>query len=542
MDVEPLLGGASSTPDYGSNDNKRNGGSRNATDEDDNGAIVVASPKWYLSACQIAVVVLAVLATVLSVAMLAGGYKAIINTALHEQLVIKEGSKAYNMWKSTPVPLSLKLYVFNLTNPEDFQNGSKPVLQEVGPYVWREYHKKQNVTFHPNDTVTYLQQRWWVWDQEASGNCSQDDLIITLNTIPVAAAYGMRNSLFQGALEFAFKSVDEQLTVHTTARKLVFDGVKDPLLDWVQENVVNNKGKYHFLLPFFKGTAVAEFEKFAWFYKRNLSLTYDGEFNMMTGEDTLDNLGRIDKWNGRNSTNFYTPPCNEVTGSAGELFSPHLSRKDLIFFSSDLCMSAKLFFKEEVKDYGGLAAYRYWGTNHTFANGTTVPGNECYCVGETCAPMGLLNAESCRMGAPAFVSFPHFYAADPFLLEGVEGLAPDKKKHSLFLDIVPNLGVPATVSIKLQINIHVTPFKSISLLEHVPDVYLPMLWFEVQGGMTPSIASQMKMLVYFMTSSVPSVVVWSVIICLAVLTVLVVVVVAWRRNSSYNLATLLINE
>ncbi|MPC11167.1 Scavenger receptor class B member 1 [Portunus trituberculatus] len=138
--------------------------------------------------------------------------------------------------------------------------------------------------------------------------------------------------------------------------------------------------------------------------------------------------------------------------------------------------SAKLFFKEEVNDYGGLTTYRYWGTNHTFANGTTVPGNECYCVGKTCAPMGLLNAESCRMGAPA-------------------------------------------------------------LLERVPDVYLPMLWFEVQGGMTPSIASQMKMLVYFMNSSVPSVVVWSVIICLAVLAMVVVLLVAWRRNSSYDLVT-----
>nr|AMY96569.1 class B scavenger receptor [Portunus trituberculatus] len=538
MDVEPLLRGASSTSDYGTNDGKRNGGSRNAADEDDEATTVVTPARWYLTGCQIAVLVLAVLAIVLSVAMLAGGYKAILNNALHEQLVIKKGSKAYDMWKATPVPLSLKLYVFNLTNPEEFKNGSKPVLDELGPYVWREYHKKQNVTFHPNDTVTYLQQRWWVWDQHASGNRSQDDLIITLNTIPVAAAYGLRNSIpFQAFLDLGLKSVGEQLTVSTTARKLVFDGVKDPLLDWVQKNVVNKKGKYHILYPFFEGTAVAEFGKFAWFFKRNLSLTYDGEFNMMTGEDTLDNLGRIDNWNGRNSTSFYTPPCNEVTGSAGELFSPHLSRKDLIFFSSDLSMSAKLFFKEEVNDYGGLTTYRYWGTNHTFANGTTVPGNECYCVGKTCAPMGLLNAESCRMGAPAFVSFPHFYAADPFLLNGVEGLAPDEKKHSLFLDVVPNLGVPADVSIKLQINIHVTPFPSISLLERVPDVYLPMLWFEVQGGMTPSIASQMKMLVYFMNSSVPSVVVWSVIICLAVLAMMVVLLVAWRRNSSYDLVT-----
>ena len=87
--------------------------------------------------------------------------------------------------------------------------------------------------------------------------------------------------------------------------------------------------------------------------------------------------------------------------------------------------------------------------------------------------------------------------------------------------LIPSLTLPCTYS----------------LLESVPDVYLPMLWFEVQGGMTPSIASQMKMLVYLMTSSVPSVVVWSVIIGLAVLVVLMVILVAYRRNNSYDLVT-----
>ena len=58
------------------------------------------------------------------------------------------------------------------------------------PHLCREYHEKKNVTFHPNDTVAYLQQRWWVWDQQASGNLSQDDSFITLNTIPVVGGGG----------------------------------------------------------------------------------------------------------------------------------------------------------------------------------------------------------------------------------------------------------------------------------------------------------------------------------------------------------------
>lgn len=51
--------------------------------------------------------------------------------------------------------------------------------------------------------------------------------------------------------------------------------------------------------------------------------------------------------------------------------------------------------------------------------------------------LGLLNAESCRMGAPAFISFPHFFNADPYLLNMVNGLKPEEKKHAFYMDLIP---------------------------------------------------------------------------------------------------------
>lgn len=47
-----------------------------------------------------------------------------------------------------------------------------------------------------------------------------------------------------------------------------------------------------------------------------------------------------------------------------------------------------LFYDEEMEDANGLPGYRYSATNHTFANQSLVPGNECYCVEGTCAPTG----------------------------------------------------------------------------------------------------------------------------------------------------------
>ncbi|KAK8740324.1 hypothetical protein OTU49_002852, partial [Cherax quadricarinatus] len=108
---------------------------------------------------------------------------------------------------------------------KDFQKGSKAILDEVGPYCYREYHEKQNLTFHDNKTVTFLQQRWWIWDQEASGNLSQDDVIITLNTIPVSAAWSVRDKpLMLFGLNTMLVTINEELTVETTVGEILFNG------------------------------------------------------------------------------------------------------------------------------------------------------------------------------------------------------------------------------------------------------------------------------------------------------------------------------
>lgn len=60
----------------------------------------------------------------------------------------------------------------------------------------------------------------------------------------------------------------------------------------------------------------------------------------------------------------------------------------------------------------------------------------CYCNGE-CTPSGLINLTACRYGAPVFGSLPHFYKADPILLDQIEGLTPNEKEHSFSITLEP---------------------------------------------------------------------------------------------------------
>lgn len=482
-----------------------------------------------MTCCHITALLIAVVMMVFSIAMMLGCYQCIIYFFMKPQLVISEGSEAYELWKVTSMPLLLKFYVFNLTNPDELKEGYKPIVNEIGPYVWREFHEKQNITFHPNKTVTYYQQRWWVWDHELSGTNSPDDIIVTLNIIPVTVARTLRGHAYAKIVSLVFLHIDEELITMTTAEKILFDGVEDPLLDWMQKYVVPENATLHFIMKYLgQSGGLAGLDKFAWFYKRNMSLEYDGLYNMKTGADNLTELGLIDWWNKERETPFYKPPCNHVQGSAGEIFPPNQEKDKLVFFSSDLCMSATLFYKEKTQ-FADVSGSRYTGTNHTFANGSVVPGNECYCVNGTCAPTGLLNVESCRMGAPVFTSFPHFLHADPFLLDGVIGLAPNESKHAFNMDIIPELGVPMNVMARLQINIRLQPSKQFSILNSIPDMYFPMLWFEILFEMTPELANRAKIATFILRSPVTNIVIWLLMLAVALVIAVVVITLHCRK-------------
>ncbi|KAG8538971.1 hypothetical protein GDO81_021670, partial [Engystomops pustulosus] len=133
--------------------------------------------------------------------------------------------------------------------------------------------------------------------------------------------------------------------------------------------------------------------------------------------------------------NYWTSEqANMINGTAGQMWPPFRSpSQPLEFYSPDACRSMKLVYEKE-HSFRGIPTFRYSAPNYLFANGSDYPPNEGFCP---CVASGVMNVSSCRFSAPLFLSFPHFYNADPAFLESVDGLHPSEALHSLFLDLHP---------------------------------------------------------------------------------------------------------
>lgn len=397
------------------------------------------------------------------------------------ELVLSRDKHTYEVWKKTPIPLTLEFYFFNWTNPEEIRNISvKPNLEQVGPYKFTETKEKVDVVWNDNGTVSFRQLRWWYFNASRS-NGSLDDLITTLNpvAVTVSAQSNNLNYFLQRGMSVSLKAFGQDVHITRKVGQFLFDGYDDTLISLAQN------------FPKIDGVEIPPFDKFGWFYKRNGSSDFDGLITMGTGTGGVP-LGRIDRWNYKQRTGFYEGECGKISGSAGEFWPPNVSKEDISLFSPDMCREVGFQFKEEVVIHG-ITGYKFVGGEKTMDNGTIYSENSCYCGGQ-CVPSGVLNVSSCRYGSPGFISFPHFYLADPYYINQFDGLSPKKDEHEFYIILEPRTGIPLAVSARLQINLLMKPNEKIGLFNDVPKVFFPMIWFQQQVLIPEDMAGNLRQL------------------------------------------------
>lgn len=377
--------------------------------------------------------------------------------------------------------------MFNITNAAEYEaNPSKvkPILQQIGPYVFEEVRERVGIVFH-SDVVSFNQTRMWHFKPELSPGLSLNDRITNINTVSATINYNVR--FYSKLIKMGFYEILDvmgSLTTSKTVRQLLFDGYDDNELDWLVK-----------MKKLFPSLPSIPLTKFGWFVQRNLSAEHDGRMVMATGRNNIFNVGMLYSWNGANHTKFFRDECSRVNGTTGELWPPIKGdpNRPLTMFIVDVCRYLLLQPEKNVTKYGvdGIQ----WSGDAAMLDGQDANGTAtCWCLANKCPDLkpGVFNASTCQFGAPAFMSYPHFYLADPSYREAVVGMKPNASEHKFYVSLAPDTGIPLEIRGRLQVNLLVRNEPASRLYKNVPDTFMPMFWFTQSAAITQELADKTK--------------------------------------------------
>ncbi|XP_054896466.1 lysosome membrane protein 2c isoform X1 [Poeciliopsis prolifica] len=381
-----------------------------------------------------------------------------LQSKVKTEVVLRNGTEAFEVWLDPPAPIYMQFYFFNLTNPEEVLIGERPAVMEIGPYTYREYRPMEEVVFQDNGTrVASVNRKTYIFERNMSRG-PESDLIRTVNIPAVTVMEKFKDSVIAANLISAYmRSSGIGLFTTRTVGELLW-GYEDGLLK---------------ALKLFD----PELDKFfGLFYKNNAS--NDGEYTFFTGQENYKDFARVDTWNGKSSLNWWTSDeCNMINGTNGASFHPIINKNEVLYmFSSDLCRSLYAVYTKDVivKEIPG---YRFVPPFEVFANHTVNPANAGFCVPSgNCLSSGLLNVSMCKQGAPIIMSSPHFYQADEKFVEDVFGMRPNKDEHQTAIDINPLTGTILQAAKRLQINVYVEKIPRFSEIGNVRTVVFPVVY------------------------------------------------------------------
>ncbi|XP_037929819.1 scavenger receptor class B member 1-like [Teleopsis dalmanni] len=395
-------------------------------------------------------------------------FSSIVNIAIDHQVSLRSEGQSFGWWAKPPVEPRINIYVYNVTNANEFlNNGSKPLLSEVGPYVYTESWEKVNIIENSNGTISYNMRKIYVFREDLSSGFEED--VVVVPNIPMLSATSQSKHAAR-FLRLAMASIMDILKikpfVQVSIGQLLW-GYEDPLLK-LAKDVVPKEQK----LPY---------EEFGLMYGKNG--TSMDRVTIFNGVEDITQYGIIDKYNGHEQLHHWlSDECNLLNGTDGSIFPPHIETDRVLhIYDKDLCRLLPLVFEKEVETKGGIRGFRFSPPSNVFNDMESNPDNACFCPGgpESCPPNGLFNVSLCQYDSPIMLSFPHFYLADESLLEAVEGITPpEKEKHEFFIDIQPDMGTTLRARARIQINLAVSQVLDIKQVANFPDIIFPILWFE----------------------------------------------------------------
>ena len=327
----------------------------------------------------------------------------LIGTALHialpfviygeiiGKMKLKKGSTLFESWSSCRSGIFVEFYIFNVTNINEFMNGSKPVVDQVGPYTYEQMTCKNKVdTFPQNGTVRYSDKNFFTFLRERSVGL-ESDIITVLNIGYIAIADRLGKSSFVDKMIYMLIKhfYNSQLFWEKTVHEIIW-GYEDPLLKFVNK-----------FLPIQT--------KIGLYADKNNSIGPTFEVN--DGVWDTKNVGQIISFNGNRKMSVWTTSmANSINGSDGSLFPPFLKSIAHVF-SAELCRSLQFYSSKasEVVYINSVPTIKYSLSKDTFLSPQENPNNRGFCLDyPNCPKSGVLDMRTCMKGAPIAISLPHF--------------------------------------------------------------------------------------------------------------------------------------
>ncbi|XP_058794834.1 sensory neuron membrane protein 1-like [Phymastichus coffea] len=417
----------------------------------------------------------------------------IFNVFLHQFLVqhhvsktiaLKQGSFMRKFWKKLPFPYEFHAYLFNISNPNEILLGEKPVLKEIGPFVYDVWQEKINVEDHKeDDTLSYTLKKTFYFNAAKSNGLSDEDEFTLVHYMYLGMANGVLRSQ-PTVLPLVSKSIDslynkpKSLFVTVMARKYLFDGYEIDCVG-IEEffaKVVCNNIKEHWFDYRIKEIKQDFYTTSAW-GTFNHTVAWTGRTRINRGIRKIAEIGKIIEYN--NSTNFAKwndEKCDEFLGTDGTMFHPFIGRQEHLYKVDNVLSRSFDYQYDSDVEHNKLRLFRYTAT--VGADLDTNPADKCYCLTpDRCLKDGVFELWKC-MNWALVASNPHFYLADPYYNDTVVGLDPNKDKHISTIDVHPLTGIVIRANFRVQFNAPLTRQPKYRLLKNVSEALLPIGWTE----------------------------------------------------------------
>nr|XP_046909604.1 lysosome membrane protein 2-like isoform X3 [Dermatophagoides farinae]XP_046909606.1 lysosome membrane protein 2-like isoform X3 [Dermatophagoides farinae] len=396
-------------------------------------------------------------------------------------------------WLSPPISLYVHIYLFDIRNPQQYLDGARPNIKEIGPFIFR-VGRKRRINEWTEQTV--------IFNEEFDADLMIDEsypVNITMNMInaPILCTvswiyYWMKyyripfiEPIIQNVVAISLQVFGEHLVSETTPWEILFGrpvnilrfldkilspikSLNLPLPDFGQ--MLSTFGNYKLTNHSFSIIGLLMSNEFGPLehYRRNYGRFKTNEVRSILGQTEYEN---------------YKRPCSFIHGLDLMYFGIHAadsvngSRLDLYF--QHFCRSFPIIRQGFYWTHGiRIAHYEIWQKMFDMRQRE----NHCYCFNDRTLNEcdGHVDMSGCFSGLPIALSFRHFYGSRILNRETL-GFQPRWDEHGGHIDIEPTLGLPLEINLPFQYNIMTKNLPRFGQLSNIQSRLMPFFAFQVKA-------------------------------------------------------------